>query len=105
MSDEPEGVPDCETTQGGKFNIIQINVTSFSHDTYIWLVLKSKTTKCFMMTETKLRGQKFYKFVNKLSNHFHVYAKQARIKNSGPSGGVMILIRKDCTVLPFPEMQ
>ncbi len=52
------------------------------------------------MQETKLRGRKYKDAVSKLKNHFHVVATQASIKDVGPSGGVMVLVNKNITVLP-----
>ena len=53
-----------------------------------------------MLQEHKLLGSRHKYYVSKLSKYFHVYSTPARIKNTGPSGGVFILIRKDLEVLP-----
>ncbi len=79
---------------------VQLNITSFNNKVLQWCILLSKTVHCFMLQEHKLLGSKHKYYVNKLSKYFHVYSTPARIKHSGPSGGVCILIRKDLNVLP-----
>ena len=78
---------------GVGLNILQINATSVNKDTFVWLVSASTGLpfQVFLIQEHKLLGHKYYLCVGKLKRHFHVYAKGARIKISGASGGVMVL--------------
>ncbi len=92
---------DCECAFKKKSIFLQLNVTSLSTPIINWLIEVSNThVHGFLLQETKLRGQKYRDAKAKLKNHFHVVATQASIKDVGPSGGVMVLVNKNITVLP-----
>ena len=75
-----------------------MNITSSGIQKLRWLIWQT-TYHVIAIQEHKLRKDKYFKTCAKLSKYYHVVGTQARIKITGPSGGVMLLARKGLAIL------
>ena len=98
-ADKPEQCQSIKQEKMHGLNILQLNITSMNEALFQWIVCTT-TVHVFIIQEHHLRGTKYSHFKAKLEKYFHVYSSIADKKNTGTSGGVMILIQKHLDALP-----